>query len=205
MRPGGDRLRGELDPPRREVGDEVVPLPVDHDAAQVEDHLRAIASPAHPGAVEPQADEVAHGALDGSRADVEIVTAELGVAHAALVFGEILHDAEQPLSAALVAGSGLGDLGEGSCEHVVHLRELASPEPALLVGNPGAEVVASLAMNAAGCLPELLGNVIPVDARHSVREVLLLVPPDVIGAVGKEQGLLLAVAPSDRVLMCPAE
>src|SRR5690606_32621629 len=46
-------------------------------------------SPAYTGAVEAHADEVADGTLDSAGADVEILAAELGIAHAAAVFGEV--------------------------------------------------------------------------------------------------------------------
>lgn len=53
--------------------DEIVPLAVEQDAAEMEDVLGAVAAPAHPRTIEAHPDEVAHRPLDRAAADVEIV------------------------------------------------------------------------------------------------------------------------------------
>src|SRR5882724_8180141 len=80
-----------------EVVGEGVPLPVEQDASEAQDELGAIASPAHPGPVQAHSDQVADGPLDSAGTDIEVLASELGVAHAAAVFGEVLHDLEQSL------------------------------------------------------------------------------------------------------------
>jgi hypothetical protein len=56
---------------------ERAPLAVEQDAAQVQHQFGAFSAPAHPRAVQPQADEIAHCTLDGPCVDVEVVCAEL--------------------------------------------------------------------------------------------------------------------------------
>jgi hypothetical protein len=75
--------------------DEVIPLAVEQDAAEVEHAFGAIATPAHAGTVEPHAHEVSDGALDGAGGDVEIVGAQLVVAHAMAMLAQVLEDVEQ--------------------------------------------------------------------------------------------------------------
>jgi hypothetical protein len=47
---------------------------------------------------------IADGSFDGAATDVEVLSAQLGVAHAVLMLGEVLHDVEKALATALVAG-----------------------------------------------------------------------------------------------------
>jgi len=86
-----------------------MPLSVEHDTAKLQDHLGAVASPAHAGSIKSQSNEVAYGPFDGAASDVEFRAAQCGVWHALVVLGEIVEDAQQALTAALVAWSGLRD------------------------------------------------------------------------------------------------
>lgn len=51
---------------------EGVPLAVEQHAAQVQDKLGAVAPPAHAGAIEAQANEIADRALDGASPNIAI-------------------------------------------------------------------------------------------------------------------------------------
>ncbi|MBX3126117.1 MAG: hypothetical protein KF718_05350 [Polyangiaceae bacterium] len=85
----------------------------------MEDGLGAVASPAHAGSVEPHADEMAHGALDHTAADRQVLAAELLVAHAGGVLGEVVDDLVEHLAAVVVANvdAGLGGVTEqGACD-----------------------------------------------------------------------------------------
>jgi hypothetical protein len=97
-----DRLSGEPEWARRQVAAESIPLTVWEDAAQVQYELGTVSSPTHAGTVEPEAREVSDGALDDAGPNVEIVAAQLGIAHAMLVVGEMIDDLEHALPAALV-------------------------------------------------------------------------------------------------------
>src|SRR5207247_8824782 len=121
------------------------------------------------------------GAFDGACPDVEVLAAKFGVAHPMLMFGEIFHDVEQSRTTALVARPRLPDSAEGRAQLIVHLRELATPEPTLLLSNPRAEGVATLTVDTPAGLPELLGHVVPLD-RHALPHPHLLLPPHVIPA-----------------------
>ena len=60
MRLSGNWLRPELDVATTgEVGSEFGPLPVEENAAEVQEPLGALSAPAHSGTVEADADEVA--------------------------------------------------------------------------------------------------------------------------------------------------
>src|SRR5580692_7996914 len=125
MSPRGDGLSAEGDVSLgREVSDEVIPLAVEQDASQVQDHLGTVPSPAHAGPVEAYADQVADGALDDAGADVEVLPPQAVVAHADSVLAEVGGGLLQDVSAVLVAGTGRG--GRGQCavqlgEHIVEL------------------------------------------------------------------------------------
>ena len=102
--------------------DEVVPLAVEQDAAEMEDVLGAVAAPSHPRTIEAHPDEVAHGALDRAAADVEIVATEIVVAQAVLVLGEMLGDLEELAPLGLGAGAGLRDALVGARQLVERQR-----------------------------------------------------------------------------------
>jgi hypothetical protein len=91
--------RGELDGASGEVATEVMPLPVEQDAAPVEYHFGSIAAAAHARAIEPKSHEVP----DCTCSDIVLFAAQFGVALAVLVLGQVHHDVEQALAAALVA------------------------------------------------------------------------------------------------------
>ena len=56
---------------------EVLPVCVDHDAAECQNMLGALAAPAHARAIEPSPDAVLDGALDRAGGDVQVFGDEL--------------------------------------------------------------------------------------------------------------------------------
>ena len=74
-----------------------------------------------------------------------------------------------------------------------------------MLGDPSGKLLASLAVQATARLPELLDDVVPVDARHRIGEVGLLQTPDVVRAIGEEEAALATVTASDRVFLEPAK
>ena len=167
--------------------------------------LGAVASPSHAGSIEAEADEVAHGALDRTGADVEVVATQRRVRHPLLVRREVLEDGEQSLATALVPGAGLRDRVVRRGHVFEHVGDLATSQLAQLLGDPLPKWRAALRMETTSSLPELFGDVVPVDARHSLREIDLLVSPDVIGAVGEKEAALATVTATLGVYGEPAK
>src|SRR5690606_16445012 len=86
-----------------------------------------------------------------------------------------------------------------------HLCDVPSTEAALLFVDPLTQGSATLWMQTAASLPELLGDVVPVDAGHSFGKVLLIAVPDVVRAVCEKEAALATVAATLGVLDEPAE
>src|SRR3990167_3512149 len=178
-----------------EVINEVVPLAVEQDAAEMEDMLSPVAAPAHPRTIEPHADEVAHRPLDGAAADVEVVATEIVVAQAVLVLGEMLGDLEDLRSLRFGAGAGLRDALVGARQLVENTVGAAAPtELSGTSCHPTCQVGRAFWVQASTGVPELLGDVVPVEARLGVGEDARLQLPDRLGAVGNEQRALGPVA-----------
>ena len=153
-----------------------------------------MATPAHPRPIEPHSDDVADGAFDGAAADVEVVGDERRVGRSRLMLGEVAEGRVESFALALIAGSGLrnglqprGQLGEDG-------GDVASTKALLLLVDPRAQLTRAFAMHRTSGAPQILGEVIPVEAWFRLREVLLLQGPDVFGAVGDEERSLAAVA-----------
>jgi hypothetical protein len=109
MSPRGDRLGSEAEVGLRDqVAGEVVPEAVDEDTAEVEHGLGAVSAPPHPGAIEPDADEVPDGPFHDAASDLEVGVTELGVLHPRHVLDEVVPHLAEHLAAVLVAGPGLG-------------------------------------------------------------------------------------------------
>lgn len=151
----------------------------------MEEHLGAVASPSHARSVEAHADEVAHGALDGTRADVEIVLPEVGIDHSVLMLREVLMCGQQAIATALVAGPGLGDRTMCGGDGVERELHVSATKASLLLVDPRAPLARALGMQASGGRPQVLDYMPPIDAGLGKREELLLEPPDVLAAVGR--------------------
>ena len=126
---------------------EVVPLAVEQDAAEVKHPLGSASAPAHPGAVETHADEVADRAFDGAGADVEVVAAERMVRHPMAMLAEVCEYIENLLALGLVARAGLGDGGVGGRQRRDYLAGTApATQIADAVGDPRGELAGSFSV-----------------------------------------------------------
>jgi hypothetical protein len=118
---------------------------------------------------------------------------------------EIVGDAVQPLPTPLVAGPGLGNRGMSSPEFGQDVGRASFSQPGLLLSDPRLKVGTALGIQATACLPELLGDVVPVDADLGQREVLLLAAPDVVTSVTEEHRPLTAIPSPVSVLEEPSK
>ena len=73
--------------------------------------------------------------------------------------------------------------------------ERAVQESALLLSDPGIELLAAGPMGGLAGLPELLGDVVPVEGDLGVWEELLLKVPDDVGAISEKVDAGEAVSP----------
>src|SRR6266567_8908052 len=167
--------------------------------------LGATAAPAHPRSVEAYADEVAHGALSGAGADVEILPAQVSIAHAAPVFDQVLEDSVEALALALVVRTCLWDRGVGIAQGFDDGKDSPLAQPGGLLADPSTQLFGALGVDALARGPELLDDVVPVQTHLRVGEVDLLKTPDMLRAISKEHCLLLAVATLERLAVQPHE
>src|SRR5277367_89598 len=187
---GRDRL-GAQDGPvlRHEESSEVLPLPVDQDAAHEQDRLHPVAAPSHARTVEADADEMPDSSLDDAAADVQVLPPQRVIAHTVGVLREVRDGLVEDRAAVLVAGPRARRCGEDRAKLVDHVLELTAAQALLLRGDPGFELLASLAVQRLAGLPQLFDDVVPVQAHLDVGEELLLEIPQRFGAVGHEEDL----------------
>src|SRR6266498_689563 len=167
--------------------------------------LGATAAPAHPRSIEAYADEVAHGALCGACADVEILPAQVPIAQAALVLDQVLEDFVEAIALALVVWTGLWDRGVGVAQRFDDGKDSPLAQPSSLLADPSTQLFGALGVDALARGPELLDDVVPVQTHLRVGEVDLLKTPDMLRAISKEHCLLLAVATLERLAVQPYE
>src|SRR6266545_2732081 len=167
--------------------------------------LGATEAPAHPRSIEAYADEVAHGALCGACADVEILPAQVPIAQAALVLDQVLEDFVEAIALALVVWTGLWDRGVGVAQRFDDGKDSPLAQPSSLLADPSTQLFGALGVDALARGPELLDDVVPVQTHLRVGEVDLLKTPDMLRAISKEHCLLLAVATLERLAVQPYE
>src|SRR5258708_40225239 len=108
--------------------------------------LGATSAPAHARSVEAYADEVAHGALGGSGADVKILPAQIAIAHAALVLDQVLEDSVEALALALVVRTCLWNRCVGVAQSFDDGKDSPLAEPIGLLADPSTQLFRALAV-----------------------------------------------------------
>src|SRR5262249_9390442 len=137
-------------------------------------------------------DEVPDGALHDAAADLEVGAPEPLVLHPRRVLDKVVAYLAEHLAAVLVAGPGHGCTVESPFDLGDNLVELTPPEPLLLRCAPDLERCTLAARPGTDRLtggPELLHDVVPVEADLGAGEELLLQRPDGVGAIGHEEHL----------------
>ena len=171
----------------------------------MEDAFGAHATPTHSRTVEPHANEVANGTLDGAASDVEVSRTQSAIAHPVAVEGEVVDDVTESLPLPFVAGACLGDAAESGDEFAEDGANLALSQELLLAADPCAQGGRTFRQEALASSPDLFDDVVPVEAGVGEGQVLGLQAPDVVRAIGEKQAGLDAVAALDGLTPKPDE
>ena len=118
---------------------------------------------------------------------------------------EVPDDLGEPHTPSFVSRPRLWDATERFAQLAEYDAVAPSAQQRLHLFHPRGELLRALGMEALAGLPDLLDDVEPVDADLGEREVLLLQPPDVVRAIGKEEAGLDAVATLEGLPLQPHE
>jgi hypothetical protein len=113
MRPCRKRLGGHPRGDALKELSELPPLLVEQDTPKMEDELGAVQAPAHAGPVQTKGHRVADRSFRTTCANVQVLSAELGIRHAVAMLRQIRPHLVEALTAAAVARTCLGDLVQG--------------------------------------------------------------------------------------------